>query len=91
MITGSAGVGKSRLALKFASGLSEGWARGWLRGGAGAIAVGAVRACGDPVIILVDDAEGRADLMQLLDAPAGQYSSPATRVILLARSAARGA
>jgi hypothetical protein len=36
MITGSAGIGKSRLALKFACCLPEGWARGWLRGGAGA-------------------------------------------------------
>ena len=39
-------------------------------------------------MILVDDAEGRADLAQLLDALAAQYTSPAIRVILLVRSAA---
>ncbi len=39
-------------------------------------------------MILVDDAEGRADLVPLLDALAGQYTSPATRVILIAHSAA---
>ena len=87
MITGSAGVGKYRLALRFASGLPDGWATGWLRCGAGAIAVSAVRACGDPAMILVDDADGRADLVQLLDALARQYTSPSTRVIMLARSA----
>ena len=41
----------------------------------------------DPAVILVDDTEGRADLVQLLDTLAGQYTSPAIRVILLARSA----
>ncbi len=93
MITGSAGVGKSRLALKFASTLIEGWARGWLRAEAGEEAISAVRACGDPAMILVDDADGRADLVPLLDALARQYlarqyTSPAIRVILLARSVA---
>jgi tetratricopeptide (TPR) repeat protein len=88
MISGSSGVGKSRLALEFASGLPKGWVAGWLHAGAGENAVGAVRACGDPAVILVDDAEGRADLVAFLDALAEQYSNPATRVILLTRAAA---
>ena len=88
MIAGSSGVGKSRLALQFASGLPEEWERGWLRDEAGAMAVSAVRACGDPAMILVDDADGRDDLVLLLNTLAGQYTSPAIRVILVARSAA---
>ena len=88
MICGPAGVGKTRLALRFASSLPEQWATGWLRAGTGAMAAGAVRACGDPAMILVDDADGRADLAQFLGVLAEGYTSPVTRVILLARSAA---
>jgi hypothetical protein len=88
VITGSAGVGKSRLALEFASSLPQGWATGWLRTLVGEIAVSAVRGCGDPAVILVDDADGRADLAALLDDLAEQHTSPAIRVVLLTRSAA---
>jgi len=88
VVCGPAGVGKSRLVLRFASGLPQQWARGWLRAGAGAAAADAVRACGDPAMILVDDADGRADLAAFLGAVAEGYASPVTRVILLARSAA---
>jgi tetratricopeptide (TPR) repeat protein len=88
VVSGPAGAGKSRLALRFASGLPQQWARGWLRAGAGAAAAGAVRACGDPAMILVDDADGRADLAAFLGAVAEGYASPVARVVLLARSAA---
>lgn len=76
MISGSAGVGKSRLALEFASRLPQEWPTGWLRRGMGEIAVGGVRACGDPTVILVDDANGRADLPAMLDAVAGHHTAP---------------
>ena len=88
VITGPAGVGKSRLALKFASGLPREWRRGWLRAGADPTVVSAARACGDPVMILVDDAEGRDDLRPLLNALAELGTSPAIRVMLVGRSAA---
>ncbi len=39
-------------------------------------------------MILVDDADGRADLVALLDALAEKYTNPATRVVLLARAGA---
>jgi tetratricopeptide (TPR) repeat protein len=93
MISGSAGVGKSRLALEFASRLPEEWTAGWLRTGAGGTVVSAVRRCGEPAVILVDDAEGRADvvellddLAELLDDLAKQHKSPEIRVVLLTRS-----
>ena len=87
MVSGPAGVGKSRLALEFASRLPQGWAAGWLHAGTGDIAVGAVRACGDPAIMLVDDADGRADLVALLESLAEQHENPVTRVVLVTRSA----
>ena len=87
MVTGSAGVGKSRLVLEFALGLPRVWAVGWLHVGAGAAAVRAVRACGDPAIILVDDADGRPDVVALLDALAEHHVRPQVRVVLITRSA----
>ena len=87
MVSGPAGVGKSRLALEFASRLPQDWAAGWLHAGTGDIAVGAVRACGDPAIMLVDDADGRADLVPLLESLAEQHENPVTRVVLVTRSA----
>ena len=87
MVSGPAGVGKSRLALEFASRLPQGWAAGWLHAGTGDIAVDAVRACGDPAVMLVDDADGRADLVPLLESLAEQHENPVTRVVLVTRSA----
>ena len=87
MVAGPAGVGKSRLALEFASRLPAGWAAGWLHAGAGAAVVEAVRGCGDPAVILVDDADGRSDLVPLLEALAERHDDPAVRVVLVTRSA----
>lgn len=86
MIAGPAGVGKSRLALEFASRLPAGWAAGWLRAGANA-AVEAVQDCGDPAVILADDADGRTDLVPLLEALAERHEDPEVRVVLVTRSA----
>jgi tetratricopeptide (TPR) repeat protein len=87
LVAGPAGVGKSRLALEFASRLPAGWAAGWLHAGAGAVAVDAVRGCGDPAVILADDADGRSDLVPLLGALAERREDPAVRVVLVTRSA----
>ena len=46
-----------------------------------------VRDCRSPAVILVDDADGRADLFSLLNALAEGYQSPIVRVVLLTRSA----
>ena len=87
LLGGPAGVGKSRLALEFGLRLPKGWAAGWLHAGMGGEAVGAVRGCGDPAVILVDDADGRADLLPLLESLAEQHRDPVIRVVLVSRSA----
>ena len=71
MVAGPAGMGKSRLALEFASRLPAGWAAGWLHSEAGAVAVDAARGCGDPAVILADDADGRAELGPAAGGPGG--------------------
>jgi tetratricopeptide (TPR) repeat protein len=88
MVSGPAGVGKSRLALEFASRLPGQWEAGWLHPGAGEAAISAVGACGDPAVVLVDDADGRADVVPLLNALAEEHTGPAIRVLLVTRSAA---
>jgi len=88
MVSGPAGVGKSRLVLEFASRLPAEWAAGWLHAGVGDQAVETVRECGDPAMILADDADGRADLVPLLEALAERHEDPAVRVVLVTRSAA---
>ena len=88
MVSGPAGVGKSRLVLEFALALPPDWTAGWLHAGAGSAAINAVRACGDPSVVLVDDADGRADVIALLDALAEHHDDPQVRVVLVTRSAA---
>ena len=87
MVSGGAGVGKSRLVLEFGLSLPDDWTVGWLHAETGQIAVSAVRAAGGPTLILIDDADGRADLVPLLDAVAEEHEGPATRVIMVTRSA----
>jgi hypothetical protein len=67
VLGGPPGAGKTRLALEAARRAPRGWVAGWLRPGAGAAACAAVRDCGVPALILVDDADLRADLFTLLD------------------------
>jgi tetratricopeptide (TPR) repeat protein len=86
IVTGPAGVGKTRLVTQFASASPAPWVAGWLRPGCGASAVAAVRACDQPALILVDDADSRPDLGALLDDLAGDLSGPPVRVILITRT-----
>jgi tetratricopeptide (TPR) repeat protein len=87
LLSGSAGVGKSRLALEFASRAPAEWAVGWLRARTGATAVGVMAAGRQSTLVLVDDADGRDDLGPLLDDLAERQGDPSIRVVLVTRGA----
>ncbi len=87
VITGPAGTGKTRLATEFATQRPASWVAGWLRPGRGSQALTAVRACGDPTLILVDDADDQPDLIALLEDLAPHAGGPPVRVVLISRAA----
>jgi hypothetical protein len=86
LVHGPAGDGKTRLLVEAAKALTdEGWVCGWLRNvtGAAQAAVDAAARLSRPVLLLVDDADTRTDLAELLTAAAG--SGRNLRVVLAAR------
>ncbi|WP_440086794.1 tetratricopeptide repeat protein [Streptosporangium sp. LJ11] len=86
VITGDAGVGKSRLAYQHGLDLPVEWARGEIRPGRGGDAVRLAREAGDPTLIIVDDGEGNPDLPPLLEELAEHSGKPLIRVLVTARS-----
>jgi hypothetical protein len=87
LVTGPSGTGKTRLVAQFAAALPASWAAGWLHPGCGASAIAAVRECGDPTLILVDDADTNSDTAALLIELAGQSEATQVRVVLITRTA----
>jgi tetratricopeptide (TPR) repeat protein len=88
VVTGPAGTGKTRLVTRFAQGRPLPWVSGWLSEGRGADAVAKIRACRDPALILVDDADQRPDLAALLaSVKTDPGTEPVVRVILITRAA----
>jgi tetratricopeptide (TPR) repeat protein len=86
LIEGAAGAGKTELAAEVAHRLmAERWPCGWARPGLGAFAVTAAARNGRRALVLVDDAETRADLLELLRTLANGGSPLPVRVIILAR------
>jgi tetratricopeptide (TPR) repeat protein len=86
LVEGAAGTGKTRLAADVADLMvAEGWPAGWARPGMGAYAVSAAARNGRRALVMVDDAETRADLFELLRTVAGNGRPLAIRVILCAR------
>jgi tetratricopeptide (TPR) repeat protein len=87
VVTGPAGTGKTRLVTEFAARRPAPWVTGWLNDGHGSDAVKAIRECGDPALILVDDADQWPDLSPLMASmAAGRGTQPTVRVILTSRS-----
>lgn len=86
LIEGGSGAGKTRLASEVAYRLTaERWPCGWARPGLGAYAVSAAARNGRRALVLVDDAETRADLFELLRTVANGGSPLSVRVIIVAR------
>ena len=88
LVTGEGGAGKTRLALQLAADLaSDGWRTMWVQRGQEGTAVGMVRDTGEPAVLVVDYAETRPGLADLLAEAAAAEDCPDLRVVLLARSA----
>jgi tetratricopeptide (TPR) repeat protein len=87
VLAGPAGVGKTRLAVQFARELPGLWIAGWLKDKRGSEAIAAVAACGDPALILVDDADARTDVLGLLQDLADYNGPSLVRVLLITRAA----
>jgi tetratricopeptide (TPR) repeat protein len=86
LVEGGAGVGKTRLAAEVADRLvAERWPAGWARPGLGAGAVAAAVRAARPALILVDDAETRADMYELVSFVANGGRPLPIRVIIIAR------
>ncbi|MFD3306696.1 hypothetical protein [Streptomyces sp. NPDC058694] len=86
LLTGVAGIGKTRLLLEAADRLRpKGWACGWVRPRCAAAAVNAAEQRQRPALLIVDDADTVDDLPQLITALADCRPSPRIRVVLSAR------
>lgn len=86
VVAGPAGVGKTRLVAEFALDRPAPWVSGWLREGRGGDAVAAVGACGDPALVLVDDADQQPELARFLASlNTGRGTGAEVRVILICR------
>jgi tetratricopeptide (TPR) repeat protein len=87
LVTGPAGMGKTRLAVEFAARLAaDGWRCGLLNAGQGGRAMATITAAGVPTLLVVDYAEASVDLVPLLTALAAHEEEPVIRVLLLARA-----
>jgi hypothetical protein len=85
VLSGPAGVGKTRLGLEFGLQSPEPWVAGWLRPGQAAAAMPVIVDCGDPALIVIDDADTRAEVPRLLEALAEHGGLPRVRVLLIVR------
>jgi tetratricopeptide (TPR) repeat protein len=88
LVTGDGGAGKTRLALQLGQDLSgHGWRALWVKDGREGQAAGLMRGLKQPCLLVVDYAENRQQLPELLAAFAENWDGPRVRVVLLARGA----
>jgi hypothetical protein len=86
LVEGAVGVGKTRLAGDVADRMvAERWPAGWARPGLGAYAVSAAARNGRRALVLVDDAETRGDMYELVATVANGGRPTGIRVIIVAR------
>lgn len=90
LVTGAGGSGKTRLALQLCEVLRDkDWLPLWVRPGGEYKAVSAAISSSQPCILVVDYAETRDSLAQLIQDAVSAPSGPTVRIILLARSAGK--
>jgi hypothetical protein len=87
LVAGAGGVGKTRLVVQFAITRPTPWVAGWLHRGCGGLVLDVVRGCGDPALILADDADTSPDTAALLENLATHPGGVPVRVVLIARTA----
>ena len=89
LVTGEGGSGKTRLALQLADEATQeyGHRSYWIAPGEEEQAAAAIGAGGTPALAIIDYAETREHLTNLLSRTARRWSGPNVRVLLLARSA----
>jgi tetratricopeptide (TPR) repeat protein len=88
LVTGSGGAGKTRLARQLTEELAaNGWQPLWVPREPEIGAIEAVHAMGQPCVLIVDYAETRNGLADMLNDLAADQDAPDFRVLLLARSA----
>jgi tetratricopeptide (TPR) repeat protein len=86
LVEGGAGVGKTRLVADVAERMvAQRWPAGWARPGLGAEAITTARRNGRQALILVDDAETRGDMYELVYELANGGGPSGVRVIVIAR------
>jgi tetratricopeptide (TPR) repeat protein len=86
LVEGGPGVGKTALATAVAERLvGHQWSVGWARHGQAGQAVAGAATVGRPALLLVDDAECRADLTDMLTVLANGGVALPVRVIVIAR------
>ena len=90
VLAGPSGVGKTRLAAQLARALPDAWAAGQADPHRLGEVVELVRACGDPTLIVVDDADTQPELARQLPAVLGRLGGDhqVLRVLLVVRDAA---
>ena len=86
LVTGAGGTGKTRLARQLVHEIA-GWRTQWVSPGSEREAAGTAKAVGEPVLLVVDYAETRTGLQELLAEVTSDTDGPDMRVLLLARSA----
>jgi hypothetical protein len=87
LVTGGGGSGKTRLALQLCEVLRDkGWLPLWVRSGAEYKAVSTAIRSGRPCVLVVDYAETRDSLAQLIQDVVTVPSGPTVRIVLLARA-----
>ena len=88
ILEGPSGVGKTRLSVEVGRALPQGWVAGRCVPGRAVDVLGLVRACREPTLIVLDDADTHPDIPRLIEQltvtpPAG----PQVKVLLVVRNA----